>query len=316
MTKKSLVVALLIVVMACSTISAASRDPKFLTVGTASTGGAFYPIGIAMADIITNKVGISTTAQITGGAVENNFLIQNRTADLAITMGFMAYNAVKGITPYKEKMTDINVLFSGLSKGVFHVVVNKNSSIRSIKDLKGKKVALGPAGGGAIAVANDVFRFYGMSSNDFKPVYISYEQAADALTDGNIDAIVVQSAAPAPAITQLTASNKQIRVLSLEDDYLNKILKEATYYSKIVLPETMYGAEQATTIYTSLVVVVNKKMSQDLAYRITKALFENVDVIKNSHPSAKELDIKEAVKALPAPLHPGAVKYYKEKGIL
>lgn len=316
MTKKSLVVALLIVVMACSTISAASRDPKFLTVGTASTGGAFYPIGIAMADIITNKVGISTTAQITGGAVENNFLIQNRTADLAITMGFMAYNAVKGITPYKEKMTDINVLFSGLSKGVFHVVVNKNSSIRSIKDLKGKKVALGPAGGGAIAVANDVFKFYGISSNDFKPVYISYEQAADALTDGNIDAIVVQSAAPAPAITQLTASNKQIRVLSLEDDYLNKILKEATYYSKIVLPETMYGAEQATTIYTSLVVVVNKKMSQDLAYRITKALFENVDVIKNSHPSAKELDIKEAVKALPAPLHPGAVKYYKEKGIL
>lgn len=316
MTKKSLVVALLIVVMACSTISAASRDPKFLTVGTASTGGAFYPIGIAMADIITNKVGISTTAQITGGAVENNFLIQNRTADLAITMGFMAYNAVKGITPYKEKMTDINVLFSGLSKGVFHVVVNKNSSIRSIKDLKGKKVALGPAGGGAIAVANDVFRFYGMSSNDFKPVYISYEQAADALTDGNIDAIVVQSAAPAPAITQLTASNKQIRVLSLEDDYLNKILKEATYYSKIVLPKAMYGTEPATTIYTSLVVVVNKKMSQDLAYRITKALFENVDVIKNSHPSAKELDIKEAVKALPAPLHPGAVKYYKEKGIL
>lgn len=316
MTKKSLVVALLIVVMACSTISAASRDPKFLTVGTASTGGAFYPIGIAMADIITNKVGISTTAQITGGAVENNFLIQNRTADLAITMGFMAYNAVKGVTPYKEKMTDINVLFSGLSKGVFHVVVNKNSSIRSIKDLKGKKVALGPAGGGAIAVANDVFKFYGMSSNDFKPVYISYEQAADALTDGNIDAIVVQSAAPAPAITQLTASNKQIRVLSLEDDYLNKILKEATYYSKIVLPKAMYGTEQATTIYTSLVVVVNKKMSQDLAYRITKALFENVDVIKNSHPSAKELDIKEAVKALPAPLHPGAAKYYKEKGIL
>lgn len=316
MTKKILVVSLLIVVMACSTILAASSDPKFLTVGTASTGGAFYPIGIAIADIITNKVGISTTAQITGGAVENNFLIQNGTADLAITMGFMAYNAVKGIEPYKEKMPDINVLFSGLSKGVFHVVVNKNSSIRSIKDLKGKRVALGPAGGGAIAVANDVFKFYGISSNDFKPVYISYEQAADALTDGNIDAIVVQSAAPAPAITQLTASNKQIRILSLEDDYLNKILKEATYYSKIVLPETMYGIEQATTIYTSLVVVVNRKMSQDLAYRITKALFENVDVIKNSHPSANELDIKEAVKALPAPLHPGAVKYYKEKGIL
>jgi TRAP transporter TAXI family solute receptor len=317
MKKTYILALLLIVVVASASLSAAGSNPKFLTVGTASTGGAFYPIGIAMADIITNKVGISTTAQITGGAVENNSLVQMKTADLAITMGFMAYNAVKGLDPYKNKMGKINVLFSGLSKGVFHIVVNKNSTIRSIKDLKGKRVALGPAGGGAIAVANDVFKFYGLTAGDIKPVYISYEQATDALTDGNIDAIAVQSAAPAPAITQLTAAKKPIRILNIEDSYLKKILKKATYYSKVVLPAAMYGTDEpVTTLYTSLVVVVNKDMSKDLAYRITKALFENINTIKNSHPSAKELDIKEAVKALPAPLHPGAAKYFKEKGIL
>lgn len=316
--KKSLMIVLLLIVVLCvSTIGLASSDPKFLTIGTASTGGAFYPIGIAMAEIIHNKVGISTTAQITGGAVENNYLVDSGTNDLAITMGFMAYNAVNGFPPYTKKMDNVSVLFSGLSKGVFHVVVNKDSKIKSIKDLKGKKVALGPAGGGAIAVANDIFAFYGLKSSDIKPVYISYEQAADALTDGNIDAIVVQSAAPAPAITQLTAARKAIRILSIEDEYLDKILEKATYYSKVVLPAEMYGTDEAaTTIYTSLVVVVNKKMSEDLAYRITKAFFENIDIIKNSHPSASGLELEGAVQALPAPLHPGAAKYFKEKGIL
>lgn len=316
--KKSLMIALLLIVVVIgSTLSLAASDPRFLTVGTASTGGAFYPIGIAMAEIINNKVGISTTAQITGGAVENNSLVNSGTADLAITMGFMAYNAVNGFAPYTEKMDNVNVLFSGLSKGVFHIVVNKDSSIKSIKDLKGKKVALGPAGGGAIAVANDIFGYYGFKGSDIKPVYISYEQAADALTDGNIDAIVVQSAAPAPAITQLTAARKAIRILPIEQDYLDMITKKATYYSEVVLPAEMYGTEESvTTLYTSLVVVVNKKISEDLAYRITKAFFENIDIIKNSHPSAKGLELEGAVEALPAPMHPGAVKYFKEKGIL
>ncbi len=142
----------ILLMLFCSSVVLAASTPKFLAIGTAGAGGAYYPMGIAMADIITNKVGIQTTAQITGGAIENNILINNGSNDLAITIGFMAYFARNGMPPYKAKLENVEGLFSGLSKGMFQVVVDKNSPIKSIKDLKGKKVSLGPAGGGAITL--------------------------------------------------------------------------------------------------------------------------------------------------------------------
>ncbi len=295
----------------------AASDPKFLTIGTAGSGGAYYPIGIAMADIITNKLGIQTTAQITGGAIENNSLIQNKGVDLAISQGVMSYNAFNGLPPYKQKLTDVAGLFNGLSKGVFQLVVNKNSPIKSIRDLKGKKVALGPAGGGAITTFLEVFTSYGFTDKDFKPVYISYEQAGDALVDGNVDAILVQAAIPSPAITQQTASNKPLRFISIEEDMMQKLLAKYAYYARIVIPKEMYKTEApVNTFYISNMVIVSKTLSTDLVYRITKALFENIDTIRNSHPSVKGLTIQSAVEGLPIPLHPGAEKYFKEKGLL
>ncbi len=315
MNKKKILSVVFLVLLVCSQVHA--RDPRFLSIGTASTGGAFYPIGISMADLLSHEVGISTSAIVTGGAVENNSLVDKGDVDIAITMSFMAYNASKGVDPYTKPLTNVNVLFSGLSKGVFHIVVNKNSDIWSINDLRGKKVALGPAGGGAIAVANDIFSYYDMDETDFKPVYISYAQAADALTDGNVDAIVVQSAAPASAISNLTAARKPIRLLSIENDVLERLLAGAPYFSKEVLPKSMYGTDSdVVTVYTPLVVVVRKDLSEDLVYRLTKSIFENVDVVRNSHPSAKALSIDSATKAVPTTMHPGAVRYFREQGKL
>jgi uncharacterized protein len=307
----------LMLLLGSSVLIAAPADPKFLTIGTAASGGAYYPIGIAMADIITNKIGIQTTAQITGGAIENNSLIQNRSVDIAISQGVMSYNAVKGLPPYKEPLKDVVGMFNGLSKGVFQLVVNKNSSIKSIKDLKGKKVALGPAGGGAITTFLEVFAAYGYTEKDFQAIYTSYEQAADSLVDGNLDAILVQAALPSPAITQQTAANKPLRFIAIEDEMMKKLLKKYSYYSKIVIPKEMYNTEApVNTFYIANMVVVNKQLSTDLVYRITKAFFENIDTIRNSHPSVKGLTIESAVEGLPIALHPGARKYFKEKGLI
>ena len=300
-----------------SSVALAASDPKFLTIGTASSGGAYYPIGIAMADIITNKLGIQTTAQITGGAIENNSLIQNKGVDIAISQGVMSYNALNGLPPYKQKLTDVSGIFNGLSKGVFQLVVNKNSSIKSIKDLKGKKIALGPAGGGAITTFLEVFTSYGFTDKDFQAVYISYEQAGDSLVDGNLDAILVQAAIPSPAITQQTASKKPLRFIAIEDDMLVKLMKKYAYYSKITIPKEMYNTDSPVkTFYISNMVVVNKNLGTDLVYRITKAFFENLATIQNSHPSVKGLTLESAVEGLPIPLHAGAQKYFKEKGLL
>ncbi|HYH01703.1 MAG TPA: TAXI family TRAP transporter solute-binding subunit [Bacillota bacterium] len=312
-----LVVALVSGISLNATVDAKAADPKFLTVGTANTGGAYYPIGIAMADLLSNKLKISSTAQTTGGAVENNTLIQNKRVDLAITQGSMAHHAYYGIEPYKSKLKDVSLMFSGLSKGVFQVIVNDNSPIKSISDLKGKRVVLGPAGGGGIPTAADVLSVYGMTLNDIKPVYVNYDDGANDLTSGYVDAVVIQSAIPSPAIFQLTAAKKDIRLLSLDDAGIKKLLKKFPYYSRIDIDQSVYKfSTVSSTIYVSNVVIVNKSLSTDLVYRMTKLFFENIDRITASHPAAKDLTLKNAVTGIPIPLHPGAKKYFKEKGVL
>lgn len=310
-------IALLLVAFASVSFSGLyAQNPKFLTIGTANTGGAYYPIGIAMADLLTNKLGIQTTAQTTGGGVENNLLVSTGKADLAITTGANAYSAYHGQAPYKAKMENIALMFSGLSKGVYQVVVNENSPIKSIKDLKGKKVVLGPPGGAAIPMTIDVFAAYGMSINDVKAFYVAYDDGTDGLTSGNYDAVVVQSAIPAPSIYQLTAAKKPIRLLDLEDAVIKALSTKFPYYERMDISKEAYGfAKPVATIYVANVVIVRKDLSEDLVYAMTKLFFENITRIIASHPSAKELSLENATKAMPMPLHPGAARYFKEKGI-
>ncbi|NLY75157.1 MAG: TAXI family TRAP transporter solute-binding subunit [Firmicutes bacterium] len=308
---------LVILFLVCSSALFAAPDPKFLTIGTAGSGGAYYPIGIAMADIITNKVGIQTTAQITGGAIENNSLINSRVVDLAISQGSTSFKAYQGLPPYKQKLTNVQGMISGLSQGVFQLVVHKNSPIKSIKDIKGKKISLGPAGGGAITTFLEVISAYGYTEKDFQAVYTSYEQASDALVDGNVDAIVVQAALPTPSITQLTAAKKPVRFISIEEEALKRLMAKYAYFAKLTIPKEVYGTDEpVNTFYIANIVVVSKSLSTDLVYRITKAMFENLDTIHKSHPSVKGLTLETAVAGMPIPWHPGAAKYYKEKGLL
>ncbi len=308
---------LLVMMVFCGSVFGATSDPKFLTIGTGTTGGVYYPVGMAMANIISGKVGIPTTAQVTGGAIENNTLVNTKVVDMGIAQTVMSYNAVKGLAPYKEKLNNVSALFSGLSKGVFQVVVNKNSAIKSIRDLKGKKISLGPAGGGAITTFLEVFSAYGYTEKDFQPVYNAYDQAADALVDGNLDAIVVQAAAPTAALTQIIAAKKPVRFISIENDMMQRLLKRYSYYGKEVLTKDVYNTDTpVNTFYIANMLVVRKDLSTDLVYRITKALFENLDTIQKSHPSIKGLTTHSAVEGIPIPLHPGAEKYFKEKGLI
>lgn len=291
--------------------------PKFLSVGTAASGGAYYPIGIAMADIITNSLGIQTTAQVTGGAVENNGLIQDGTLEIAITQGPMAFAAVNGTAPYDKKNDNLMAMFSGLSKGVFHVVTLESTGIKTMADLKGKRVVMGPAGGGAINMAKDVWSEYGFSIEDINPTYISYSDGMSALTDGKCDAVVVQSAAPASAITELTVTRKDVVILSIEDDICKKIVEKYPYYAEYTISKDVYGtSNDVNVVNLSNMVVCSADLPEGLVYDITKSFFSEIEKIQSSNPAAKALSLESAVVAIPIPLHPGAERYFKEMGVL
>lgn len=297
--------------------SSSKAMPKFLTIGTAASGGAYYPIGIAIADIATNSLKVQATAQVTGGAQENNNLVEKKDVDLAITTSAMAYAAYNGKAPYNSQSKNVLAMFNSLSSGIFHVVVMNNSNINSMADLKGKRVNMGPAGGGAINMAKEIWGEFGFGIEDVKSTYSSYNDAVDSLKDGNVDAVVIQSAAPASAIKQLAATTKNFKLVSIDDAMLKKITTKYPYYFQKQIAKSEYEtASDAMVISGSNLVVVNKTLSDDFVYNLTKALFENINKIKESNPTAKELSLEEAAKNLPIPMHPGAEKYFKEKGVL
>jgi TRAP transporter TAXI family solute receptor len=294
-------------------------SPSDIAIATASAGGAWYPIGAGMAEVIKRSLpGIQARVQTTGGGVENVKLVHDGKVEIGITISYLAYNGYNGVDPYKNKMQNVRTLCSGLSTGVMQVVVQANSRIKSLADLKGKKVAVGPAGGGALTVLNDIFQEYGFKMSNVTPSYVSYDEGVTMMTDGHVDAAVVYAALPTPAVKTLSTGPNPFRMLDLEENTQKSLLSKYPYYVPIKIPKEMYGTgSDVRVVGTPNIVITHSKLSEELVYKITKAFFEpkNLEIIHTSHPSAKALTLERAVLAA-VPLHTGAEKFYREKGLL
>lgn len=298
--------------------SAHADVPKFMTVGTGATGGAYYPIGVALADIMTKSLGTQATAEVTGGSLDNLQLINEGTCDIGIVQGNNMMDAYEGTGDYKgSKYENIAALFGGLSKGYFQVVVLDDSPIKSMGDLVGKKVIMGPAGNGAIAVANTIWGKYGFSTDDIQATYVAYDDGISQLEDGNCDAVVIQTAIPASAIQQLAAGGQTFRLLSVDEDKANELCAEYGYFGYGTIATTVYDnmAAEAKTMYISNMVAVRADLDEELVYEMTKAFFENIDDIKASHKAASGLSLETATK-VSIPMHPGAQRYFTEIGAM
>ncbi len=293
-----------------------SSLPRFIEIGTAGTGGAYYPIGIAMAEILTDKLGIQATAQVTGGAVDNIRLIQEESVKLAITSTASAYKGLVGQPPFSEKHDKVRGLFSNLTLGVFQVAVMADSDIIDFPDLKGKRISLGPQGGLGVEISQYAFNAAGFSFDDVKATFLSYAESATTMADGNLDAIIIQSAIPSPALRQLIETGKEFRMLSVPDDVIAEVHQNYPYYSSYTLSSSVYGTPtDIKTLKSTNMVVVDIDMPDEVVYKILEALFSDIEKIKSSHPAAKVF-AAEMASEMPIPLHPGAERYYKEHNLL
>lgn len=291
--------------------------PQFVTIGTGATGAAFYPIGVGIAEVLTNKLGVEASAQVTGGALENLQLVQEGTIDLGITMGNSAQEAYEGTGKYEgNAYQNVNALFGGLSKGYFQVVVLEDSSIQTMNDLVGKKVCMGPAGNGAISVAETIWSECGFSIADVEATYLSYDDGISQLKDGNCDAVVVQAAIPSSSIQELAASGKEYRLLSVDKAVADALCQKYAYFGYGTLGASTYDNNKADTdtMFITNMVVVRADLSEEAVYQMTKALFENIDIVKQSHKAASGITLEGAVKTS-VPLHPGAERYFTEIGV-
>ena len=196
-------------------------------------------------------------------------------------------------------------------------VVTLNPEIKTVADLKGKSVSIGEPGSGVYFNAIDVLGAYGLSESDINATLQGFGDSVEALKDGKIDAAFIVSDAPTSAVTSL-AAERQIYLVSLDDEHIAKLVAESPYYSKNVISKDTYkGMENdATTVAVMAVVIARNDVSDDDVYNVISAIFDNIPEIAAAHAKGNELDLNFAASYGSVPYHPGAVKYFKEKGII
>lgn len=284
--------------------------------GTASAVGGWYVIGGGICNVLSQNVeGLTLTPQVTGGSVENVRLLANKENELIMIGGGTADAATKGIEPFSQKYEDINGLFTFGSTAT-HVVVRKDSDINKIEDLKGKKVAIGPPGSGTERVAQVIFPLAKIE-NDVKQLPMAFADMYNALRDKNIDAFLLQASPPGPALEEL-ARTIEIRLLNFDDEFIEAI-KEAdpSYFKGAINKGTYTGVDEDIYNPTSVsFVACSSELPEDVAYNIVKGVYENLEEIHNVHSGAKAIELSNAVEGLNVPIHPGALRYYKETGLI
>jgi TRAP transporter TAXI family solute receptor len=313
MLKKMSCVMVLLGLLFATTVQA----KELVSIATAMAGGAWYAAGGAIADIINNHVeGVTATAQTTGGAVANAKLLGTKKVQLGITINVIAKSAYEGRRPFKEKYTNIRTLLAALDKGHLQVFTLGGSDLSYVSELKGKKVMVGPPGHGSLIRLRQIFPIMGFTFDDITPVYLPYQQAMAALGDRKVDAVVLYMSTPALPAKQF-ALTRDLKLLLVKEKYRKAVLAKYPFYQNLVVPKGTYkGQEQdVLTVGTANGVYIDSGVSEALAYKITKGIFENIGRLRASHPSMRNVSLEEAPKGSLVGFHPGVIKYYKEKGV-
>lgn len=300
------------------TSSAAGK--KFLTLASGSPGGVYYSLGGGMAVVIEKNVpGLRCAAESTGASVENGRLVGNGESDMGMLMGSIAHNAREGKAPFEKKFPLV-ALFQ-MYPAPEHIVTTKQSGIKSIRDLKGKRVAVDVPGSGAQAMAKLILSEYGFDlEKDLKLANLSQSESVAALKDGVVDAAFFNFAYPASAIMDL-ASTRDLVLVPMEKDMLKKIVAKYPFYVPVTIPKGTYPKVDGDVLCLgdSNVMAASEKMSDEVAYEVVKGIFSNVTqgkyALVNVHPAAKQLTPANAVNTS-IPLHPGAARYFREVGAL
>ncbi|WP_375176558.1 TAXI family TRAP transporter solute-binding subunit [Marinobacter mobilis] len=306
---------------ASTTVSAAEQ--RFVTIGTGGVTGVYYPAGGAICRLVNmdrKEHGIRCSVESTGGSVYNLNAIRQGELDLAVAQSDWQYHAFNGTNGFAEDgpNEDLRAVFS-LHPEPFTVVAAKGSNINSFEDLEGKRVSVGNPGSGQRATAEVLMEAMGWGLDKFSlAAELKAAEQSQALCDGNIDAFFYTVGHPSGAIKEATTSCDSVLV-SVDNEATQQLVSDHPYYRVATIPGGMYRGndEDVTTFGVAATFVTSASVDDDVVYEIVKAVFENFDSFKRLHPAFGVLEKEDMVAdALSAPLHPGALRYYKEVGLI
>ena len=291
----------------------------FVSIATGGTGGTYYPLGGAMAKIFNDNIpGVTANAQSTGASVENVNLVSQGEAEVAFAQNDVTYYAWTGTESFagKEKITNIRGM-AMLYPEVTQVIATAESGIKNIADLKGKKVAVGAPGSGTEVNARQMLAEYGLTYTDLaKADYLSFNEAADQLKNKQIDAAFVTGAVPTSAVTEVTQT-ADIVVVAIDADKIAALNEKYPFYAEVVIPANSYKGQTTDVVAAAVMamLIVPEDLSEDLVYNMTKNMFEQRQVIIDTHARGNDIKLETALVGMPIDVHPGAQKYYDEMGI-
>ena len=288
---------------------------KFLNIGTGGTAGTYYPIGGAIAEVLNKEIpGMSASAQSTGASVANINMLSDGEVDLATVQNDIAYYAAHGTEMFQDKKVDGLQGIASLYPETCQFVTLKSSGIKSLAELKGKRIAVGAVGSGVEANVRQILAAYGVTYSDIDAQYLSFAEGASALKDGNVDVAVLTAGYPTASVQDIAAQNP-VRLLPVEGKAADALIAQYPFYTKTVIPAGTYAGfdEEVPSVAVMAMLVAGPTVNDDLGYCIAKAIFSNLDRLQAAHAVGKQIAKDTAKTGMSLPMNAGAEKYFSGK---
>jgi TRAP transporter TAXI family solute receptor len=308
------------VIAAAFASGAAIAQPKVnLSIATGPTGGVYYPLGGGLANVLSKYVpGYAANSEATAGSVANIQLMGQKKSDIAFTMADAAWDGYKAQGKFAGGAVPLRTLMVAYPNRM-HLVTIEGRGIEKFSDLKGKRVSTGAPNSATELMAQRMMEAFGMSNDDFRRERLTPEKSVDAIKDGKLDAVFFVAGIPVSSFTDLGATpGTKIKLIDQAEAVEKMNAKYGPLYVRDTIPAKSYpGQEKANAVATvQNLIVAREDMPADVAYNIVKVIFEKKDDLIAVHKEAASFDLKNQTKeASPLPYHPGAVKYFAEKGI-
>ena len=304
---------ILALVMMASVLAGCGGKKSELTFTTGSETGTYYGFGTVLAGQISDDTDTTVTAIVGKGSKANIELMDVGDAQMGLVQSDVMAYAYNGTSLFENKIDGFSTVAALYMEQV--QIVTLDPDIKSVADLKGKKVSVGESGSGVYFNAIDVLSAYGLTLEDIEPTYQSFGDSTEALQDGLIDAGFIVSGAPTTAITSLAAT-RDVYIVELDDEHIDKLIEASPYYSKNVISgaaKEAYGLDaDATTVAVGAVIIARDDVAEDDVYNVVSGIFDSVDTL--SHDKKNELSLDFAASITAVPYHKGAAKYFSEQG--
>jgi len=321
--RRALAVMCVLVGIAVVPVGCKRRDTTFVAIGTGSVTGIYYPTGGAISRMINKKFkqyGIKATVEATSGSVFNVNAVLSGDLEFGLVQSDRQYQAYEGLTEWAElgPQTNLRSVFSIHPESIT-LVATEQSGIRRIEDLRGKRVNLGNIGSGQLQNSRDILAAAGLSEEDVTAEYVRSLEAPGLLQDERLDVFFFTVGHPNGNIKEATSGRIRVSIIPVEGPEIERLLEKYPYYARSTIPRLFYpkalNSEDIETIGVKGTFVTAKNVSEEVVYAVTKEVFENLEDFKVLHPAYQTLTRENMLEGLAAPIHKGALRYYREAGL-